>query len=106
MWKAIQAGDWQQVRAHMSESFVQIGPNARRDRDQTIQRLQQLQIDEAQLGEFETRPNGLDMVVTYVVTYHTRNPQPATETRRVLTVWQSAKRGWIEIAQSSVPINR
>jgi len=101
MWKAVQAGDWTQVRAHMSESFVQMSPAGPRDREAALQHYQHMQLEDVSLGEFQTRPNGADMVVTYSVTLRGRfEGKPVTSTAHVLTVWQSVKRGWVEIAQS------
>lgn len=105
MWKSVQQGDWKDVRSHMAETFVLNAPEGRLDREAALARYQGLKLEEVSLGEVQTRANGADMVVSYTLTLHgTAAGQPIAPTpQRVLTVWQSVKRGWIQIAQSVQP---
>ena len=72
MWESVKAAKWNDVRAHMAESYRC------------------------------SMPNGDDMVVTYDLELRgTAGGQPLfSGPVHVLTVWQSVKRGWIEVAQS------
>jgi hypothetical protein len=105
MWKSIQSGDWQQVHAHMAPSFVGVTSAGVRDRAATLEHLKQMKIEEFSLGEFESTPHGVDMAATYLITLRgtvAGQPLPA-EPMRVITVWQTVKGGWIEIAQAVMP---
>ena len=105
MWKAVQEGDWKQVESHMAETFVGVDGDAVRDRAATLDRLRQIKLTGYSLGEFDSKPNGADMVVSYTAVLHGTlggQPLPAGPLR-ILTVWQTAKGGWIQVAQSTLP---
>jgi hypothetical protein len=106
MWKSIQEGDWQQVHAHLAGNFVSVTATGVRDRAATLEHLQQMKISDFSLGEFESKPHGADIVVTYVITLRgTVGGQPLPpEPMRVITVWQTVTRGWVQIAQAVMPV--
>jgi hypothetical protein len=106
MWKSVQSGDWLQVNAHISPEFLGATPEGVRNRASMVEHLQQMKLTDFSLGEFESHPAGGDMVVSYVITLQGTvggQPLPAGP-MRVVTVWQTVKRGWVEIAQTIMPV--
>jgi len=105
MWQLVRAGDQEQLRAHMAGAFVQTTPEGVLDRDAVLARYAQMKLESFEMGDAETRPAGEDMVITYTVRLHgTSAGQPLlAEPLRVMTVWQTVKRGWVQIAQSVTP---
>ena len=106
MWKAVQSGDWQQVNAHLAPEFMAAMPEGVRNRAATLEHLQQMKLTDFSLGEFESHPAGTDMVVSYVITLRGTvggRPLPS-EPMRVMTVWQTVKNGWVQIAQAVIPV--
>ena len=105
MWKSVQEGNWDDVERHMSESFLGAYPDGVRDRAAQIAHLRQLKLAEFSLGDFQTQPNGGDMVVAYTAVLRgtvNGTPLPASP-MRVISVWQTVRGGWIQIAQAAVP---
>lgn len=102
MWEQVKAGHWNDVRAHMAETYVCTLPNGAHSRAEMLDFLQGMKLAGFDLQNLKTSPNGADMVVTYdLVLQGTLRGQPLPPARiHVLTVWQSVKRGWIEVAQS------
>ena len=105
MWQSLQAGKWDDVSRHMAESFLGSYPDgAAGDRDAAIAHLRQLQVTDVSLGEFEVRPNGADMVVSYVaVLKGTWGGKPVPRLR-VISVWQTVRGGWVQISQAMAPM--
>ncbi len=105
MWDEVKAANWTAVNAHLAETFVQSGPEGARDRERALQHYQQMRLTAYQMSDVQTRPNGADMVVTYtLVLTGTADGQPIPAAPvRVMTVWQTVKHGWVEIAQSVTP---
>ena len=63
-------------------------------------------MEDFSLAEAQTQPNGDDMVITYTLTLRGAaegHPIPSAPVR-VMTVWQTVKNGWVEIAQSWMPV--
>lgn len=103
-WKEIKAKHWDEVDRRIASNFVSINAEGQHDRTVTMERLKQLNLKDYSLGDFQTELNGNTFVVAYTITLHgTRNGQPLPEEpQRVLTVWQQQKKGWVEIAHSTL----
>jgi hypothetical protein len=102
MWEHVKAGRWNDVRAHIAETYVCTMPNGAHSRAEMLNFLQSLKLDGFDIQNLKSSPNGADMVVTYDLELRGMSSgQPIPPGRvHVLTVWQSVKRGWIEVAQS------
>lgn len=104
-WQAVKAKDWTQVERRLAATFVAVDREGTHDREATMARLRQLDLEDYSIGEVEVRPNGADMTVTYTMAMrgnYKGKPLPAGPFR-MLTVWQQAKDGWIAIAHSDIP---
>lgn len=102
MWDAVKAGKWLDVRAHMAETYRCTLPSGARSRAEMLDFLQSMKLQTFAISNLQSSANGADMVVTYDLELQGtagRQPIPAGK-MHVLTVWQSVKRGWIEVAQS------
>lgn len=104
-WKDVEDKNWNDLRMHLAGNYVAISAaESSMDRDATLQHLQQLQLEDYSLGDFQVELNSDTLVVTYTVTMHGRlagqplPPQPI----RMMTVWQKQKAGWLAIAHSVV----
>jgi hypothetical protein len=106
MWELVRTGNQQELRAHLAGSFVQSTPHGVRDRDAVLAHYAQVKLQSFEISDVETRPNGADMVITYTLRLNgTVGEQPLPSAPlRVMTVWQTVKNGWVEIAQSVVPV--
>lgn len=102
MWESVKAAKWNDVRAHMAESYRCTMPNGAHSRAEMLDFLQSMKLDGFTISNLQTSPNGADMVVTYDLELRgMAGGQPLfSGPVHVLTVWQSVKRGWIEVAQS------
>lgn len=105
MWEHVKAGRWLDVRARMAETLLVTMPNGSHNRAEMLEFLQGLKLTSFEIQDLKSSPNGADMVVTYDLELRgTSRGQPIPPARvHVLTVWQSVKRGWIEVAQSITP---
>ncbi len=104
LWQNVKARKWTELQQHMAATWVWLTPNGPLDRAASLARLQKLQLADYTLGEFQVRPEGPDMVVTYIATARgTLDGQPLPEQpQRMLTVWQQAKNGWVAVAHAQV----
>jgi hypothetical protein len=102
MWENVKAGHWLEVRARMAETLLVTLPNGSHNRADMLEFLQSLKLGGFDIQDLKSSPNGADMVVTYELELRgTARGQPIPPGKvHVLTVWQSVKRGWIEVAQS------
>lgn len=101
-WKAVQDRDFKIAERHLAPIYTLTTPTGIRGRDQAIEYFQSRDITAINIGEFNVRPEGPDMVVSYSASVQTR--ASATPQRYYMTtVWQQIKRGWIAIAHSEVP---
>ena len=98
LWQEIKAKRWPQVERRLAPTFVEVTSTGSRDRAQTLERLQALDLADYSLGDLEVRPAGGNMVVAYVITL--RASSRAETTLHMMTVWQQVKGGWIAIAHS------
>lgn len=102
-WADVKAKKWEDVRYRLAATFVWITAERKRDREQTVVRLQELEIEDFTLGDVDVRPNGNDVVITYTMTLRgTLAGQPVSLDRTpMMTVWQQQKTGWMAIAHST-----
>lgn len=102
MWEHVKAARWNDVRAHMAESYLCTLPNGAHSRAEMLEFLESMKLEGFTIQNLKSSPNGADMVLTYDLELRgTSRGQPIPPGRvHVLTVWQSVKRGWIEVAQS------
>jgi hypothetical protein len=104
-WKEVKAKNWDELDRHLAGNYISFTPQeGRMDRDTTVAHLQQLQLNEFSLGNFETELNGQTMVVTYTITMRgsfAGQPVPAVPVR-MMTVWEEQKAGWMAIAHTVI----
>jgi len=74
------------------------------DRAGALAYFKGLKLDDYTLGDFQTQLNGNTFVIVYTIDLRgTLNGQPLPQVpRRVLTVWQEQKAGWMMIAHSFI----
>jgi hypothetical protein len=104
-WKEVKAKNWNELERHLAGNYVSFTPEeGRMDRAATLAHLQQAQLDDFSLGNFESELNGQTLVVTYSITMRgtfAGQPLPAAPIR-MMTVWQSQKAGWMAIAHTVI----
>lgn len=104
-WDAVKAKDWRNIDAHLSATIVTQSPNAVRNKQQTMEHIQQLNLVDYTLGDLKTETAGPDFIVTYTITVHgTFNGQPIPDQpQRMMSVWQQIKHGMVMTAHTSMP---
>jgi hypothetical protein len=105
MWENVKAGHGIDLRAHMAETFHCNLPGGAMNREEWLDFLGAMKLTGFQIENLKSAPNGADMVVTYDLTLQGTSRGQAIPPGKlhVLTVWQSVKRGWIEVAQAITP---
>ena len=102
-WKEVKGKRWDALGAHLAGNYVLITPEqGRLDRTAALAHLEQIQLDDYTLGDFQTELNTETLVVTYAITMRGMSdgkPIPA-DPIRMMTVWQKQNAGWMEIAHS------
>jgi hypothetical protein len=99
MWQAIRDKEWSSVHSHLAPGFIGVDSSGRMfDRDAWEDHWKARAPKEFSIAELSVQSNGPDMVVTYVLHLG------AESERRVVSVWQEVKGGWILIASSQTPI--
>jgi hypothetical protein len=106
MWKAVETKDWKVFEYHLAPLFVGVDASGKvLDRTAWVEYWKQAQPQEALLTHIQTRPAGVDMVVTFVL--HLSGSDPAApaakQPYRVISVWQQVKRGWTLTTTSMTP---
>ena len=104
-WQDVKAKNWKSLEARMAPMLVStLGGNVR-DRAMTLEYAKSLDVKEFQIGEVESRPAGVDLIVTYVINLKGAASGKAlpSEPMRVMSVWQPLSKGWVLVAQSSSP---
>jgi hypothetical protein len=104
MWQEIKAGNWEQVERRLGGTFVSLSPSGRRDRAAFLEALRQLRLEEFHISDFNVRPAGADMVVTYTVRLRgafAGRPLPA-QPLRMMTVWQQVGAAWLVVAHAGM----
>jgi hypothetical protein len=103
-WTEVKTRNWNELQRHIAGNYVAFTPEGRMDREATLKHLQQLQLDDYSLGDFQVELNTHTLVVTYTVTMRgTFAGQPLpTQPVRMMTVWQQQKAGWLAIAHTVI----
>jgi hypothetical protein len=102
LWRDIKAHNGQELAKHMAGNYVAVTPAGKLDRQAALAQMQQLDLQDYSLGDFQVELNASTLVVTYTVVLHgTFGGQalPASPTR-IMAVWQHEKAGWMAIAHS------
>jgi hypothetical protein len=101
-WKEVHDKNWNELSRHIGGNYISITPSGRFDRATSIERLQQIQLDDYSLGDFQVELNANTLVVTYTLTSHgTVAGQPfPSQPVRIMAVWQQEKAGWMKIAHT------
>jgi hypothetical protein len=109
MWETAHNRDWKAFEQRLAPAFVGVdGAGRAFDRSRWVDRWKNTSVREYSLGEFVVQPEGVDMVVSYLVSLGPgATPDGAQkESFRVVSVWQQVKSGWIQTASSMTPIQR
>lgn len=101
-WKAIQDRDFPEAGRRLAPIYTLTVPAGILEREQALKYFQSLDLTSITLGELQVKPEGPDMVVSYVATIQTKS-SPAPQRCYMTTIWQQVKRGWIAIAHTEVP---
>ncbi|HLW51893.1 MAG TPA: nuclear transport factor 2 family protein [Candidatus Angelobacter sp.] len=107
MWKAIEKKEWKMMEYHLAPSFVGVTPAGKAlDRTGWVEYWKGAQMQDALISELQTRPEGVDMVVTCVLqpSGNASLGGPAGGSYRVVSVWQQVKGGWTLTATSLTPV--
>lgn len=98
-WADVKSKNFSELEKHMAVSWVFLSSSGPLDRAATLDRMRQTPLADYALGDFQIRPNGSDMVVTYTAVL--RGTKGATTNPvRMMTVWQRGEKGWVAIAHS------
>jgi hypothetical protein len=101
-WKAVQDGDFQTAERKLAPIYTLTTPTGIHGKDRALEYFQGLNLSSISIGELQVKPEGPDMVVSYVATIQTKLAA-VPQRFYMTTVWQEVKRGWIAIAHSEVP---
>ena len=105
MWQSIHDKNWPEVERHLAPAFVGASAQGKAlDRAGWLEYLKSIPPSDYSLGEVQVQPAGGDMVVGYVIQFSNQSAGHATGLR-VVSVWQSLKRGWVLISQSHTPVS-
>jgi hypothetical protein len=101
-WQSVKSRDWTQVEGRLASGYVAQSSEVTKSKDEAVAHLKQLEISDFSLGDFDVRPAGDSMIVTYTLDLRgSLAGQPVSLTQsRMMTVWQQQKRGWVAIAHS------
>lgn len=101
-WRSIKDGDLKELGRHIAPIFTLTTPSGIQGRDQALQIFQSLQGTTVNIADLEVKPQGNDMVVSYVAVVTGKSA--ATPQRYYMTtVWQQGKKGWMATTHSEVP---
>jgi|SRR5579859_462032 len=101
-WKAIQERDFKTASWHLAPIYTLATSSGIRDRDGAMQYFQSLDLAKINIAELEVKPEGADMVVSYVADLEKKSSS-AAQRYYMTTVWQQGKKGWIAISHSETP---
>lgn len=103
-WREVKAKNWAELERHVAGNFVSASVEGTRDKSAALEHLKQLQVEDYSLGDFQVELNGQSLVVTYSLTLKGTSegrPLPSGP-RRMMSVWQQQKSGWVAIAHSTL----
>jgi hypothetical protein len=101
-WDDIKAKNWADLSMHLEPMFVSIAVDARRDRDASLERWKQYQVQSVSVTEVQVQTAGTDFIVTAKVTLTgsaAGKPLPSQPVT-TMTVWQQVSKGWVAVAHS------
>ncbi len=101
-WQEIKARNWPEISQHLAPNLLVVSPSRTMNRDQMLEHLKQVQINNYSLGDFQIEWHGPTVIVSYTVTATGTaegHPFPAEPMRRV-SVWQKSKERWLLIAHT------
>ena len=104
-WSALEIGLQRLLgflERHLAPIYTLATQAGIQDRQQALQHFQSMELTSIEMGELQVKPQGADMVVSYIATLQTKS-SAAPQRYFMTTVWQQAKSGWIAIAHSEVP---
>jgi Domain of unknown function (DUF4440) len=103
-WKEIKAKNWTELERHIAANFTSLNSNGMNDRPGALARFKTLEVEDYNFADVDTQMNGNTFVVTYTLILRgARNGKPlSTEPRRMMSVWQQQKTGWVIIAHTSI----
>jgi hypothetical protein len=101
-WKEVQQGDMKELQRHIAPIFTLAVPSGIQDREKALQFFQNLQGVSVNMADLEVKPQGSDMVVSYVAVMMTKSAA-APQRYYMTTVWQQEKKGWMATTHSEVP---
>jgi hypothetical protein len=103
-WREVKTKNWVELDRHLAGNFISASAEGTRDKAAAVARFKQLQLDEYSLGDFQVELNGQALVVTFTLTAKGTlegKPLPSGP-RRMMSVWQQQKSGWVIIAHSTL----
>jgi hypothetical protein len=103
-WMEVKAKNWAELERHVAGNFIAASAAGTRDKATALERLRQLKVTDFSLGDFQVEFSGQSVVVTYTLTLQGSaqgSPLPS-EPRRMMSVWQKQKSGWVIIAHSNL----
>ena len=105
-WHDLKAKNWKDLEPHLAVTYVLVTPNGTFDRESSLARWKQLDIQDYALGEFTVQLNGNAYVVSYTVTVKGTLAGKALPSIpiRAMTVWQQHTRDWLAVAHSATPV--
>jgi ketosteroid isomerase-like protein len=103
-WMEVKAKNWAELEKHVAGNFITASVAGTKDKAGALERLKQLQVDDFSIGDVQVEFNGESLVVTYGLTLKgSAGGSPLTgEPRRMMSVWQKQKSGWVIIAHSTL----
>jgi len=103
-WDAVKNKDRLAISSHLASNFVRQDESGTKNKEQYLAELDQTKLADYSLAEVNVTPQGMDMIVTYLITLHgTKDGKPLpTEPIRHMSVWQQHKAGWVLVAQSAI----
>jgi ketosteroid isomerase-like protein len=103
-WMEVKAKNWTELEKHVAGNFITASVAGTRDKASALDRLKQLQVDDFSIGDIQVELNGESLVVTYSLTLKgSAGGTPLSgDPRRMMSVWQKQKSGWVIIAHSTL----
>jgi hypothetical protein len=107
MWETAHSKDWNAFGHRLAPTFIGVDSSGKAfDRMAWVERWKNARLGAYSLGEVAVQPEGVDMVVSYILDLAPGGTGNADsgERLRVVSVWQQVKAGWIQTACSMTPI--
>lgn len=103
-WMEVKAKNWTELERHVAGNFISASLEGTRDKATALAHLRLLEVEDFSLGDFQVEFSGQSVVVTYTLDLKgTSQGKPLpSEPRRMMTVWQQQKSGWVAIAHSTL----